>query len=244
MLLILMYHRVHGRGAAPDALRRHLSLIRDRHPVVLPGDALPQGELSVCLTFDDATADFYLELYPLLQELDLRALVAIPTAFIQQSTDLPAATRLAAQDRAAMHGDYSSDGCPLCTWEELREMQASVRVHCAAHGHRHAGMGQPDTDVTAELTDSHTTLTRELGRPPTTFVYPYGDTNRNVQQQVRRHYRYAMRIGTALNPGWNSNDGLLYRVDAEAFWPEGRLWSPTEGLRYRLKYFGNRLRGK
>jgi peptidoglycan/xylan/chitin deacetylase (PgdA/CDA1 family) len=244
MLLILMYHRVHGRGLTPNALRSHLDYIRDHHPVVLPGDALPRNELSVCLTFDDATVDFYHELYPLLHELDLRALVAIPTAFVSPATALPMQTRLAAQDRTAMSGEYSSDGCPLCSWEELREMQASGRVHCASHSHSHANMAAPDTDVEGELLKSSRVMTESLGEAPVSFVYPYGATNRGVQAQVKRHFRYAMRIGTAMNRGWEDNGGLLYRVDAEAFWPRGKVWSVGDAVRYRLKYLGNRVRGK
>jgi hypothetical protein len=53
-----------------------------------------------------------------------------------------------------------------------------------------------------------------------------------------------MRIGSALNPGWNSNGGLLYRVNAEHFWPQGKVWSFGELVKYRLKYLSNRLRNK
>jgi peptidoglycan/xylan/chitin deacetylase (PgdA/CDA1 family) len=212
--------------------------------VLLPGDPLPAGELSVCLSFDDATVDFYQELYPLLQDLDLRALVALPTAFIPDRTDLPMTTRLAAQERTARSGDYSSAGCPLCTWEELREMQAGGRVHCASHSHSHADMARPETDLEGELLTSSQLMERQLQRRPVSFVYPYGATNRAVQQAVGRHYRYAMRIGSAMNRGWDDNGGLLYRVDAEAFWPRGRVWSFADAVRYRLKYLGNRVRGK
>ena len=244
MLLILMYHRVHGVAARPDALRTHLRYLRDHHPVLLPGESLPSGELSVCLTFDDATVDFYHELYPLLDELDLHALVALPTAYILPSTDLPMETRLMAQNRANMQSDYSTDGCPLCTWEELREMQAGGRVQCASHSHSHANMGHADTDVAGELTTSARLMEEQLGEAPNCFVFPYGGTSRAAQAQTLQHYRYAMRIGTAMNRGWDNNGGLLYRVDAEAFWPQGKVWSFGDGVRYRLKYLGNRVRGK
>jgi len=244
MLLILMYHRVHGRAVMAGALRTHLNYIRDHHPVVLPGDELPRGELSVCLSFDDATVDFRHQVYPLLQELDTRALVALPSRFIEVATNLPLETRLAAQDRAVMVGDYSTDGCPLCTWEELREMQDSGRVRCASHSHNHANMTDPATDVAGEIELSTQSMLRHLGRAPETFVYPYGASNRWVQGELSRRFRYAMRIGSAMNRGWDDNGGLLYRVDAENFWPGGGVWSLSDALRYRLKYLGNRLRGK
>ena len=61
---------------------------------------------------------------------------------------------------------------------------------------------------------------------------------------MRRHFRYAMRIGSAINRHWDGSAGLLYRVDAEHFWPAGRVWSFTDAVRWRLSYLGNRLRGR
>ena len=244
MLLILIYHRVHGRALTPDALRLHLRYIRDHHPVVLPGDALPKGEHSVCLTFDDATVDFYHEVYPLLHELDCRALVALPTAFIQEASELPIETRLSAQDKAVMERGYRIDGCPLCTWKELREMQDSGRVLCASHSHNHMSMVDDDTDLEAELIQSYEVMEQHLGQKPNCFVFPYGASNSAVRQRVLSHYRYAMRIGTAMNLGWNDNGGLLYRVDAESFWPHGKVWSLGQSVKYRMKYLSNRIRGK
>jgi len=244
MLLILMYHRVHGVGTVPDALRTHLRYILDHHPLVLPGEPLPPGELSLCLTFDDATVDFYHEVYPLLEELDAKALVAVPTAFIEPTTQTPMAARLAAQSSADMEEDYAVPDSPLCSWEELKEMQDSGRVACAAHSHNHVNMLAPEVDVELELTRSAQTLEDHLGRPPDTFVYPFGRADRRVQRRVHQHFRYAMRIGSAMNRGWGDNGGLLYRVDAEHFWPRGRVWSWSDAVRFRLKYFGNRVRGK
>ena len=244
MLLILMYHRVHGMGAAPDALRTHLQYIRDHHPLVLPGDPLPRGELAVCLTFDDATVDFFHEVFPLLQELGARALVAVPTAYIEPVTQTSMAARLAAQASAVMNEDYAVPDSPLCSWEELRHMQASGRVACASHSHNHVDMIDPQINVEAELALSNRALWQNLGRKPDTFVYPFGRANRQVQRRVRHGFRYAMRIGSAMNRSWDDNDGLLYRVDAEQFWPRGKVWSYTDAVKYRLKYLGNRVRGK
>jgi peptidoglycan/xylan/chitin deacetylase (PgdA/CDA1 family) len=239
-----MYHRVHRVGTVPDALRTHLRYLIDHHPLVLPGDPLASGELSVCLSFDDATVDFHREVYPLLQELGGRALVAVPTAYIETHSRVPMAQRLEAQQRMQMGSGYDAEGGPLCSWAELRLMQDSGLVHCAAHGHTHVDMTAPETDAEAELTKSHRAMESHLDRPPDTFVYPYGRASRSVQKRVRRHYRYAMRIGSALNRGWDQSDGLLYRVDAEHFWPAGKIWSFSDAVKYRLKYLGNRLRGK
>jgi hypothetical protein len=232
MLLILMYHRVHGVGTVPDALRRHLTYLRDHHRLVRPGDPLPAGELSVCLSFDDVTVDFF-----------RTVLAAVPTGYVQEATTLPMETRLAAQQRAVMSGRYSTTDCPLCTWAELRLMQASGRVRFASHGHSHASLTDPDTDLESELTRSRSALEVNLGHAPDTFVYPFGHTSRQVHRVVGGYYRYAMRIGNGLNRDWGGSSGLLSRVNAEHFWPSGRVWSRTAAVGYRLKYLGNRLRG-
>lgn len=243
MLLVLMYHRVH-RVAGANVLREHLHALRDCYPLVLPGDPLPQNRLSVCLSFDDATVDFYHEVYPLLQELCCKALVAVPTRYIQPDSDLSMARRLSAQGEASMDGDYSNAGCPLCTWAELRIMQESGLVNCASHSHSHTNLADPETDVISELRRSADLMEQQLGRRPDTFVYPYGGSNRLVQQEAASIYPHTMRIGSAVNRGWNNRGGLLYRVDAEHFWPRGKLWTNYDMLRWRLKYFANRLRGK
>ncbi len=244
MLLILMYHRVHGLGLQPDAFRRHLRYIADHHPVVWPGDPLPRRDLSVCLTFDDATVDFYKEVYPLLDELALKALVAVPTRYIEPDTDVVMEERLRAQDRAVMSGDYSTGGCPLCTWSELKAMQASGRVQCASHSHSHADLSVPHADLEAELCLSRRLLSERTGVSPQCFVFPYGNTNREINRRALVEYRYIMRIGTAMNRGWDAGGGLLYRVDAEHFWPRGKTWGFADRMKFRLKYQGNRLRNK
>ncbi|MBP9841052.1 MAG: polysaccharide deacetylase family protein [Simkaniaceae bacterium] len=109
MLMILMYHRV-GRGSHSNSLaslREHFSYIKHRYPVVLPGDPLRKG-LNVCLTFDDATADFYTDAYPLLQSLQLPALLAVPVHLIGTAG--------------------------YCTWNQLREMKG---IEIASHSLNH-----------------------------------------------------------------------------------------------------------
>lgn len=244
MLLILMYHQVHGIGRIPEALGTHIGYLCDHHPLVLPGEALTRGCVNVCLTFDDATVDFCYHVFPLLKRLASRALVAVPTGWIEATTEVPLRSRLAAQQAAAASGRYAVTGSPLCTWRELRDMQNSGWVQCAAHGHSHVDMRAADTDVERELTLSFAALHQQLGQAPQTFVYPYGGTRRDVQLQVRQRFPYAMRIGSAINRDWSGNQGLLYRVNAEHFWPDGKVWSFRDAVRWRIKYLVNRFRGK
>ena len=136
MLMILMYHRV-GRGSHANplgVLKEHLTYIKHRYPVVLPGDRLRKG-LHVCLTFDDATADFYTEVYPLLQKLQLRALLAVPVNLIGTSG--------------------------YCTWDQLREMK---EVEMASHSLNHVDLRWVDytNEVIDSKKELERQLSREI----------------------------------------------------------------------------------
>lgn len=245
MLLILMYHRVHGVGQTTATLETHLTYLRDHHHLVLPGEKLEDNYVNVCLTFDDATVDFYYQVFPLLAKLGIRALVAVPTAWIKPATDMHMEQRLMLQDTTALNrGTYALLPDGLCTWQELAAMQASGLVQCAVHGHNHLDMRKENTDVLQELALSLATFDQHLQIVPDTFIYPYGRSTTAVQMQVARRFIYAMRIGSAINRDWAGNKGLLYRVDAERFWPSGRMWSFTDTVRWRIKYLGNMLRNK
>ena len=67
-------------------------------------------------------------------------------------------------------------------------------------------------------------------------------TTAQLQQEVEKHYRYAFRIGSAVNRNWNER--LIYRIDGDKFWPKQLHWSATHWIQYTLKYLNNKCRGK
>ena len=180
--MILMYHRI-GRGSHANplgVLKEHFQYIKHRYPVVIPGDPLRKG-LNVCLTFDDATADFYTDVYPLLKSLNLPALLAVPVNLI---------------------------GTPgYCTWDQLREMK---EVEIASHSMNHVDLRWVDYEM--EIIDSKIELEKQLSRKINTFVYPYGRYSRPIVKLVHQHYKYSMRIGSAINWKWAP---FLYRVNGD-----------------------------
>jgi peptidoglycan/xylan/chitin deacetylase (PgdA/CDA1 family) len=244
MLLILMYHRaVEGHYSNPvSVLRSHFSYLREHYPVVLPGEALAPRRLNLCLTFDDAYADFYAYVFPLLQEFSLRAVLAVPTAFIIESTVLGLPDRLAVAEEQAMQGELSRAKAPLCTWEELRLMAGSGLVEVASHSHHHVDLTHPGTDPAAEALRSKTLLEQQLDRRVSTFVYPFGRVNARAHHLVTQHYAYAMRIGSALNATWTPRRQPLCRVSADRVADIARLlrWDRLTG--YAFKWFGNGVR--
>jgi len=246
MLLILMYHRVGdrrlGSGNPPEVLESHFAEFRRRGRVVLPGEPLSAGHLNVCLTFDDAYVDFYAHVFPLLKKYSLRAVLAVPTAFVISKTSLSMGERLSVTQDEAMQGELFRIKAPFCTWAELREMSASGRVEIASHSHRHPDLRQAGTDVEFETAHSQSLLEQNLKCRVSTFVYPYGSVNPRAHDAVLRHYAFAMRVGTALNRNWSPRRQPLCRVGADDTPDITRLLRWRRRAAYGLKWAANGLR--
>lgn len=239
-----MYHDAVAGGGKyandPDMLRAHLAYVRERHPVVLPGDPLISGRLNVCLTFDDGHASFYHTVHPMLQDLGLKAVVGICPDFILERAESALERRLALssqQGRELADNDHSA--C-FCTWEELREMLAGGLVQAACHSAGHADLTGPGVDLDREVLGGGQRIAERLGRFPNTFVFPLGRVNAGVKRYAARHYPHLMRIGQALNRGWRNPGGILYRLQGDRLRDEAGplrcLWRP------RVKYYWNTLR--
>lgn len=206
MLVALMYHRIgEGRHANPYPLfKEHLSFLKNRAPIVLPGDPLSKKGLSICLTFDDATYDFYHYVFPLLKKMNVRALLGVPVRYIQERTTLDPEIRLSVPYALAMQDSIFEEKVPHCTWEELYEMVSSGLVQVASHSYSHANLTFPFIDHTQEIIASKKILEEKLPQSISSFIYPFGKTDAGVHALVREHYTYAFRIGSALNRSWYS----------------------------------------
>jgi len=240
-LLVLMLHRARaGREREPGAaLEALLALVARSFNCVLPGEPLDRRRLNVCLTFDDAYYDVFTLLPPLLERHDLRAVMAVPTGLIRESANTPAAERLEVPLAEALALPESGG---LCTWPELESLAATGRFAFAAHGHTHVRLRRRSADIDREVVEPRRLLERCLSARVESFVYPIGHFDREVHALVRRHYRYAFRIGQASNAGWDAP--VLYRVDAERMAPPERYFSPLNRLRFRRNALWNRLRGR
>jgi peptidoglycan/xylan/chitin deacetylase (PgdA/CDA1 family) len=210
--------------------------------VVLPGEPLRPGRLNVCITFDDAFADFYAHVFPLLEELSIRALLGVSTAFILDGTGRSMEERLSTPEEHAMHWDRFRAKAPFCTWEELDRMAGSGLIQIASHSHHHRDMTSPETDVAREAVESRKLLEGRLKRHVSTFVYPFGRVNPVAHFVVRRNYDFAMRLGSALNFGWSSWKQPLCRVQADNVPDITKHLRPGRLMLFRLKGAANVLR--
>ncbi|MFM8454144.1 MAG: polysaccharide deacetylase family protein [Gammaproteobacteria bacterium] len=261
-LLILLYHQI----ISPELLKnpcelekaleifsKHLEALKSK-PILHPGDALTPSEFHFALTFDDAYADFYHCIFPLLKKYKIKAILGIPTAYIQDppTDQLPNPhIRLNTPYPEGLNPRYCNQ-VPLCTWTELKEMQDSGLVYMASHGHQHLSCTEiNETRLKQELETSKKLILEKLGFETQTFIYPYGHCNAAVHTVVRQFYNYAFRIGSASNTYWDNavNNHLLYRVHGDDFYQEPRspllvIKSQFKFWAWRCKYFTNLLRNK
>jgi peptidoglycan/xylan/chitin deacetylase (PgdA/CDA1 family) len=238
-LIALLYHRAQAcdYGNAPAMLDAHFSYIAANCRCVLPGDPLEQDAVNVCLTFDDAYFDFYAVVFPLLQRHGLSAVLAVPPAVIHERAEFPSGVRLGCE--ANVNYNHPNQG-GFCTWPELREMAHSGRIAIAAHGLTHCRLDRPDADLQSEIVASQILLSRRLGRPVDSFMFPYGRFSPAALACAQQHYRHSFRIGGADNPGWDSQ--LLYRVNADRLPAPDAPFAKTKRARYRARYLWNKLR--
>ncbi len=240
-LLVVAYHRARGGpdGNPPAMLEAHFAHLARRCACVVPGEPLEPGRINVCLTFDDAYFDFYSVVFPLLQKHNLKAVLAVPTALIAESARLPDDVRTSGGGKIRA---TEMDQHFHCTWPELASLVSSRRVVVAAHGLFHERLDSKDADLDAEIALSREILARRLLQPVDSFVFPYGRFSPEALRTVRQHYRYAFRIGGAMNRGWSGR--LIYRVNGDCLAAPDALFSPARLARLRAGFYWNRLRGR
>ncbi len=151
----------------------------------LPSQAAPDTlDLSghtVVLSADDGYHTVYENVYPLLKRYHMSLTLALITGCI--TTGKPS---YRPADR-------------FLNEQEIREMMDSCGIEIASHTLSHAWLTRLGTAAAwHEIADSKHRLESLFGTEVITFVYPYGDMNGRVREQVRRA---GYRLARAVRPG-------------------------------------------
>ena len=232
-MLTLLYHRI-GEGKFSNKLEmmeRHLEWISKRFQTVLPKESMKGG---ICLTFDDASFDFYHYVFPLLQKYKMRALLGVTTRYILDKSSLEAEERLSVPYSLAMQDGFFDSKAPFCTWEELLEMVLSGHVQVASHSHMHCNLTFPFVDLNREVVKSRDILEARLPQVVDSFIYPFGQVNERVHTFVSMHYAHAFRIGNGANYTWNRKKPLM-RIVADNMKSPTEFFSTAKRWKYALK---------
>ena len=243
MLLAIMYHHIDSDRFSNDLERfeQHLQYIIDHFEIVIPKDPLSTTRNNLCLTFDDAYYDFYHYVFPLLKKYHIKALLAVPTAYILEDTDLTPEKRLSLKHQENYEEENYRDFAPFCTWKELREMSESGYVMIASHSHHHRDLTLPDIDLHEEIITSKEILEKKLGEKIEGFVLPFGRYNRRSFELLQKHYRYIFKVGQGVNSDFNGIRGLIYRIDGDNMKNDRAIFSFRSMLGYRIKSLAKTL---
>jgi len=213
MLTTLMYHRV-GSGKyanSLETLESHFKYLSNFTNVIYPFEPFIKGKKNVIVTFDDATCDFYFLIFPLLKKYNIKALLAVPSFFIETSHNVPREKRLNSLK------DFTFKNSPpsysFCSYNELNEMVASNLVQIASHGHCHLDLSKDGLDLETEILFSKKNLEQRINRPISIFILPYGRYSRACYKIIKKNYKMCMRIGNSFN--FNGNSFLHFRIGAD-----------------------------
>lgn len=245
-IITLMFHRIHddSQNFDHEQFGRYLQYLKAHFPIVVPGDPLPDKGIAICLTFDDAYFDFYQYVYPKLQQLKIKAIIAVSAHYIVEHTTLCADERLSVPYPQGMQSHLYQTKVPFCTWQELQEMADSQLVLIASHGYKHENLADKNADFSQEIIVSKGILEKRLNTKVAYFIYPYGKMSRFAHQLVSKTYDYGIRIGSSLNQGWDQKRKMVYRIDADPLWTEMRPIDNKLIRQLSFKYWLNRLRRK
>ncbi len=245
LLPILNYHHV-GVQAEPAGHRRlwvstqrfseHLEfLAREGYRSLTLRECLPflreEAFLSgraVVLSFDDGYSDFMDHAYPILQRYGFSATVAVVTGAVGTSS----------------RWDPGWES-PIMKWDDIVELNRRG-IEIASHTVSHPRLSHLSREsMQHELGRSREMLEEKLGAPATSLVYPYGDSNSEVEETARGtgyHLACSSFRGNSHRP---SDLFRLRRIPVDEFVTIPRLrqrLSPLYHYTCRVQQFGRQAR--
>ena len=237
-MISIMYHHVNSDRCSNDLaiFEEHLKYIKNNFKTIFPGEEITSK--SVCLTFDDAYADFYFLIFPLLKKYNLKALLAIPSKYVLDDTDEEAENRMNFE-----HNDLFENyqKATFCTYKELKQMQESGLVVFGSHSHSHIDLTQKQVDLDLELRVSKQILEDKLNTKIDSFVFPFGKYNQDILKEAKKYYQYNFRIGNAIHKDFSGINGAIYRVDGDNLKTADEIFKTTKLLKYKFKGIVKRL---
>ena len=193
---VLMYHAVSdetwgldGLFMSPDSMREQLEYLTENgyEPIFFSDlTHLEDYDKPVILTFDDGYADNYSELFPLLQEFQVKATIFVITDVVDVNPK-------------------------FMTSEQIRELSDSglvdIESHTAAHNEL-ASLSAQEQDT--QMSSSQLAIARMTGRIPYVLSYPSGKYNEDTLNDAGKYYDFAVKSRGNL---WTTADNTFFEID-------------------------------
>lgn len=236
-LAVLLYHSIATTATPsfakltvdPVLFEEHLAALREQPIDVIPfaqvPTALAEGHHAVAITIDDGLANAADAAAPALLRHGLPATLFVPSAFVGTSASW-------------LRGDDGKQ--PMMTWLAITEL-AQAGFEIGSHGKFHLAtdVNSPEL-IRDDAVASKTELEQRIGRPVTSFAYPFGYYTRRARQAVR-HAGYTQACVVYELPARTRDDRwTLPRllVDNQTS-PEALVamvrWQPRAVTRYRVR---------
>jgi peptidoglycan/xylan/chitin deacetylase (PgdA/CDA1 family) len=230
---VLMYHGVNSvigsahpyfeTSTSPIVFARHMQHLHEGgyKPIdlgtavrMINSGTCPQR--SVVITFDDGFRDFYTHAMPILREHRFPATMFVVSSLMGSRT-------------------ARFDGKEIMTWGEMREIESfgvEIGSHTVSHPHLHSLHWK---DIERELTHSKEAIEDQLGRPISSFSYPYAfpEQDGTFLRQLRQSMEaagYDHGVTTVLGSvNLLSDRYFLPRLPANEYDDDGLFQAKLEG---------------
>ena len=159
---------------------------------------------SIVLTMDDGYAEIATLVEPILRRYDFPATVFLVSRKIGGCNDWTE--------------DEALRGRPLMSWATMKEM-GYQGIQFGVHTQTHPSLtGMPVAQARVEIAGAKADLERELQRPVTTFAYPYGNYDEQIQTLVAEAgFLGGCTADSGVN-SWSTVLNKLRRLEVEGTW--------------------------
>jgi glycosyltransferase involved in cell wall biosynthesis/peptidoglycan/xylan/chitin deacetylase (PgdA/CDA1 family) len=240
---VIIYHNVGiprigeypGLTTPPDEFESQIRLLKNMgYAAIVPeewlrwrdaGAALP--EKPVMVVFDDAYEEAAQVAYPIMERHGFKAACMVVTGCIGLTNRW--------DEEAGRPSFQLMDGSQIQLW-------ASRGFEFGGHTRSHRELPfEKEERVELEVAQCKEDLARVLGKPPTSFAYPYGGLSEAAAAAVRRHFQMGFtswpgRLHLATDPALIPRIAFLPGESKFGMWCRLRLGrNPNEVMRNRLK---------
>lgn len=175
------------------SLKSTLEELRSKANIVLPHDPLTPRSKNVILLYEKPLFSFYRFHFPLLQELNMRALLAVSPRYILPHTHLPDHTRLSIPPTLATQDGIFDTQAPFCTYTELTTMVQSGLVSIASSSHSFVNLTLPFINLDNEITLSKSLLENNLPQCISTFLIPFAKTSPPITTHIAHTFPFILK---------------------------------------------------
>ncbi|NOH29016.1 polysaccharide deacetylase family protein [Vibrio mediterranei] len=231
---VVMYHRfikddsgkgVHGTYLHIDMFDKHLALLKRMGFETLTFEDLKDGRLIrrleagkryIMLTVDDGYADNLELMLPVLQKYNFKAVVYVVTGETFNRWDVE-------------NAENPEKSVNLMNAEQVKQLADSGLVEIGGHTLTHPRLSQLSKEQQQhEIQENKKTLETILGKPLTSFAYPFGDHN-NDSKQLAKEAGYDFAVATDSGPLRFHQDryqirriAIFPKTDVFGFWRKVR----------------------